>query len=237
MWSARCEIIQQDKCKWRFFLSNSCCNKSVWPFLFSNSKCFASGVRLATGHIQILQFQAPDFAFEGHSLNDFNEPPQQSMISRQLLGYERNDCGGNQLRVLALVWLYCWCNENMKPYNILYDIIWVDLHFCVRQLSTFWRPTKSYKLSRSTYTIPQIWLDGVFWQVPGVLGLGCVDRIVGAGSDRIRHDGSSISHPCLFGAEFLHNTGEDVTDVLFVFVMFCHFLNQRTSIIGDPGSG
>lgn len=34
---------------------------------------------------------------------DFNEPPQQSMISRQLLGYERNDCGGNQLRVLALV--------------------------------------------------------------------------------------------------------------------------------------
>lgn len=66
MWSTRCEIIQQDKCKWRFFLSNSCCNKSVRPFLFSNSKCFASGVRLATGHIQILQFQAPDFAFEGH---------------------------------------------------------------------------------------------------------------------------------------------------------------------------
>lgn len=62
---------------------------------------------------------------------DFNEPPQQSMISRQLLGYERNDCGGNQLRVLALVWLYCWCNENMKPYNILYDIIWdVDLQTC-----------------------------------------------------------------------------------------------------------
>lgn len=28
-----------------------------------------------------------------------------------------------------------------------------------------------------------------------------------------------------------------VTDVLFVFVMFCHFLNRRTSIIGDPGSG
>ena len=70
-----------------------------------------------------------------------------------------------------------------------------------------------------------------------VLGLGCVDRIVGAGFDRIRHDGSSISHPCLFGAEFLHNTGEDVTDVLFVFVMFCHFLNHRTSIIGDLGSG
>ncbi len=72
-----------------------------------------------------------------------------------------------------------------------------------------------------------------------MLGLGFVDRIVGAlnSSDRIRHDGSSISHPCLFGAEFLHNTGEDVTDVLIVFVMFCHFLDHRTSIIGDLSSG
>lgn len=46
------------------------------------------------------------------------------MISRQLLGYERNDCGGNQLRVLALVWLLLLVQRKYETiqYSVRYHM-------------------------------------------------------------------------------------------------------------------
>lgn len=222
-----------------FFLSNSCCNKGVSD-LFCFQTPSATGVRSPIGH-----WTHPNTTVSGSRLRlwkhwlqwttaTLDDLQAASWIWAKWLWWQSASCFGLGLSLQTVGATKIW------NHTIYYDIIWdIDLHFCVWQLSTFWRPTKSYKLSRSTYTIPQIWLDGVFWQVPRVLGLGYVDRIVRAlnSPNRIRHDGSSISHPCLFGAEFLHNTGEDVKDVLFVFVMLNHFLDQRTSITGDLGSG